>query len=69
MFKKLNANIWVALCTASTLIAFAFYQRHAGSVNLTVVDFYIAAAVICLSPRWYCLVRRKVCLNKTSKVC
>ena len=28
MFKRLNGNIIIALCTACAMIAFAFYERY-----------------------------------------
>jgi len=31
MFKKLNSNIIIALCTSGAMIAFAFYQRYVPS--------------------------------------
>jgi hypothetical protein len=64
MIKRLNANIIIALCTSCALIAFAFYQRHEASGTVPAVAFYVAAAVICLLPVLYALLRRKSCRNK-----
>jgi hypothetical protein len=63
MFKKLNSNIIVALCTGCALIAFAFYERHEASGSVPAVVFYGAAAVICLPRVLYALLRHKVCRN------
>lgn len=63
MLKRLNANIILALCTSCTIIAFAFYQRYEGSVTVPAVAFYGAAAVICLLPVLYALLRHKICRN------
>jgi hypothetical protein len=63
MLKKLNANIIVALCTSSALIAFAFYERHQASGSVPAVAFYGAAAVICLPRVFYALLRHKTCRN------
>jgi uncharacterized membrane protein YqjE len=61
MFKKFNSTIIIALCTAAALIAFAFDQRYKTSVIIPEVAFYLAAAVICLLPVLYALLRRKSC--------
>jgi uncharacterized membrane protein YqjE len=66
MTKKLNSTIIiaVALCTSAALIAFAFDQRHEASViTVPTVAFYVAAAIICLSP--YVLLPCKSCRSKT----
>jgi hypothetical protein len=63
MFKKLNSNIIIALCTSCALIAFAFYERHGASGSVPAVAFYGAAAVICLLPVLYGLLRHKTCRN------
>lgn len=57
MLKKLNAKIIIALCTSSALVAFAFDQRHEASVTVPAVAFYFAAAVICLLPVLYAVLR------------
>jgi membrane protein YdbS with pleckstrin-like domain len=67
MFKRLNSNIFIALCTSCTMIAFAFYQRYEASIAFPAVAFFVAAAIICLLPVFYALLRRKACRNKTSK--
>jgi hypothetical protein len=61
MFKKFNSTIIVALCTSAAIIAFAFDQRYKASVTISEVAFYLAAAVICLLPVFYGLLRRKSC--------
>jgi hypothetical protein len=63
MLKKLNSNIIIALCTSCAIIAFAFYERHAASRSVPAVAFYGAAAVICLLPVLYGLLRHKTCRN------
>lgn len=64
MLKKPNSTIIIALCTSAALIAFAFDQR----VTLSATAFYIAAAVICLLPVLYAVLRCKTYRNKTSNV-
>jgi hypothetical protein len=65
MLKKPNPTIIIiALCTSAALIAFAFDQR----VTLSATAFYIAAAVICLLPVLYALLRCKLRGNKTPNV-
>ena len=66
MLKKLNATIIIALCTGAAVIAFAFYQRYTASVRVPEAAFYLAAAVICLLPVLYALLRHKTCRNKCS---
>ena len=63
MFKKLNSNIIIALCTSCAIIAFAFYERREASCSVPAVAFYGAAAVICLLPVLYGLLRHKTCRN------
>jgi hypothetical protein len=69
MRKKLNSTtfiiIAIALCDSAALIAFAFNQRHAASVKLPAVAFYVAAAIICLGSEAYGRLRSKSCRNKT----
>lgn len=64
MFKKLNANIIVALCASCATIAFAFYERYAASRIVPAGAFYVAVAVICLPRVFYALLRHKRCRNK-----
>jgi hypothetical protein len=63
VLKELSSNIIIALCTSCAIIAFAFYQRHEASGSVPVVAFYGAAAVICLLPVLYGLLRHKTCRN------
>jgi hypothetical protein len=65
MLKKTNPTIIIiALCISAALIAFAFDQR----VTLSATAFYISAAVTCLSPVLYALLRCKIRRNKTPNV-
>jgi len=64
MLKRLNVNIIIAFCTSCAMIAFAFYERYAASGTVPAVAFYGAAAVICLLPALYALLRHKICRNK-----
>jgi hypothetical protein len=69
MLKKPNSTIIiVALGISAALIAFAFDQRHQASVTISAVEFYIAAAVICLLPVLYAALRCKIRRNKTPNV-
>ncbi len=61
MLKKLNSTIIIALCTSAALIAFAFGQRYGVFATVPTVAFFIAAAVICLLPVLYALLRCKAC--------
>jgi hypothetical protein len=67
MFKKPNSTIIIGLCTAVALIAFAFNQRYGIALRAPASAFYIAAAVICLLPVLYGLIRHKACQNKRSR--
>ena len=68
MLKKPNSTIIIALCTSAALIAFAFAKRSGASVTVPDVAFYVAAAIICLLPVFYALLRRETCRNKTPNV-
>ena len=50
MLKKSTQIIVIALCTSVALIGFSLYQSHAASIPVSAVAFYIAAAIICVSP-------------------
>jgi hypothetical protein len=65
MFKKLNGLVITALFTSGAIIAFAFYQRYEAPYTVPAVAFYFAAAVICLLPVLYGLLRHKTCRNRT----
>jgi hypothetical protein len=57
MTKRFNSTIIIiALCTSCAMIAFARYQA---SIPVSAVALFIAAAVICLLPVFYALVRHK----------
>ncbi len=59
MLKRLNANIIIALCTSGAMIGFALYQRYASAGTVPEFALCVAAAVICLLPVLYGLVRCK----------
>jgi len=67
MLKRLNANIIIAFCTSCALIAFAFYERYEGPIQVRATTFYMAAAVICLLPVVYGLLRCKTCRAQIPK--
>lgn len=61
MLRRNNSVIGTALCTGVALIAFAFYQRYEGPLDLPATSFYIAAAIICVLPAVYARLRQKPC--------
>jgi hypothetical protein len=63
MSKEQKANIVTALCTACAMIAFAFYKRYATSFAISSTALFVAAAVVCLAPALYGLVR---CRSRTN---
>jgi predicted membrane channel-forming protein YqfA (hemolysin III family) len=69
MRQKLNSTTFIivaiALCTSAALMAFASSQRHAASVTVPAVAFYVAAAFICLGSEVYVRLRSRSCRNKT----
>ena len=68
MANKSSQTIVVALFTSAALIGFAFYQRYVGPVQVSEATFYIAAAIICVSPGVHRKLRCKTCENKASSV-
>ena len=64
MFKRLSAPVILALFTSCAIIAFALYQRDEAWGAVPAVAFYFAAAIICLSPSLYAVLRHKACRNK-----
>lgn len=69
MLKKINSNILIALCTSAALIAFAFDQRHKSPViTMSEVSLFVLAAIICVLPVLYALLRCKAWRNKTSNI-
>jgi hypothetical protein len=64
MNKRPDINLIIALCTACSMIAFAFYERYEASHTVPQVAFYLAAAAICLLPVLYAILRHRVCRNK-----
>jgi hypothetical protein len=66
MTKRFNSTIIItALCTSCALIAFARYEAFA---KVSAAVFYVAAAVICLLPVVYALLRHKSCTAKMPNV-
>lgn len=63
MLKKSTQTIVIALCTSAALIGFAFYQRYVGSVPVSEVTLFVAAAILCASPVVYARLRCKTCRN------
>jgi len=61
MFKKPNPTIVIALCTSAALIAFGFDQSHKASIAVSGTALFVAAAVVCLSPVFFALLRGKIC--------
>ena len=68
MFRKIGSNFVIALCTAATMIAFAFYQRYETSFAVSTTAFFLTAALICLLPVAYGLIRCKSCVRKSARV-
>ena len=68
MLKQFNSNVIIALFTACAMIAFAFYERYEPSGDKHVVVSYIVAALICLFPVLYAIVRHRTRRNKTPKI-
>jgi hypothetical protein len=50
MFKKSNAEIVTALCTAGGIVVFALYERHGASAPMSATTLFYAAAAICVLP-------------------
>lgn len=59
MIGKRNDNYLIAFCTACAMVGFALYEQYGGRVAVTSTGFFIAAAVICLLPVVYGLLRGK----------
>jgi hypothetical protein len=57
MLKKSAQTIVIALCTSAALIGFAFFQRYGGGIRVSETTMYAAAAIICVSPVIYRLLR------------
>jgi hypothetical protein len=68
MLNKSTQTIVIALFTSAALIALAFYQRYGSPIRVSEVTFYISAAIICVSPVAYRVLRCKSCGNKASNV-
>jgi hypothetical protein len=68
MLKKSTQTIVIALCTAAALIGLAFYQRYGGPISVSEATLYVSAAVICVLPAAYRLVRCKSSRNKAVNV-
>ena len=50
MFMKHVFPVLLAVPTALGLVGLAAYQRYIGPVGIPAIDYYLAAAVICLAP-------------------
>jgi len=61
MLKKFNSTTVIAVCTGGALIAFALTKRYEPALAVPAVALYLAAAVICLLPVVFALVRHKTC--------
>ena len=64
MHKRSIQTIVIALCTSTALIGLAFLQRYGSGVSQTTL--YFAAAIICVSPVIYRLLRCHSRLNRPS---
>ena len=58
MFTKRNTELIIAVITAAGMIAFAYYQRH-WPIPASPEAFFYAAAVICVLPVLYAVIRCK----------
>jgi hypothetical protein len=65
MPKKINSTIVIALCAAAALIALALDKQYGGYVTLSAAQLDIAAALICLGPVFFALIRCQVIRKKT----
>ncbi len=60
MLKKSIPTIIIALCTSAALIGFAFVQRYGEETHVSEAMLYVAAAIICVSPVIYRLLRCRI---------
>jgi hypothetical protein len=68
MLNKSTQTIVIALFTSAALFGLAFYQRDGSLIRISEVTFYIAAAIICVSPVAYRVLRCKRSRSKVSNV-
>jgi hypothetical protein len=61
MTQKFNSTTVIGVCTGGALTAFALTKRYGPSPAVPTVALYVAAAVICLLPVVFALVRHKTC--------
>jgi hypothetical protein len=60
MLNKSTQNIVKALLISAALIGLAVYTRYGGPIRESEATFFIFAAIICVSPVAYRLVRCKL---------
>ena len=60
MKKNSAPRIVLALCTSAALIGFAFVERYGGAAYISASMLFIAAAIICVSPTIYTLLRCQI---------
>jgi hypothetical protein len=60
MLNKSTQNIVLALLTSAALIGLAFFQRYRGPIRVSEATLFIFAAIICVSPVAFRLLRCKV---------
>jgi hypothetical protein len=60
MLNKSTQNIVVALLISAALIGLAYYQRFGGPIRVSEATIFIFAAIICVSPVAFRLLRCKV---------
>ncbi|WP_058186643.1 hypothetical protein [Terracidiphilus gabretensis] len=68
MLNKSTQNIVFALFASAALVGLAFYQRYGSPIHISEATFFIFAALICVSPVVYRVLRCRSCGNKTSNV-
>jgi len=66
MHKRSIQTIVIALCTSTALVGLAFFQRYGSGVRVSQTTLYFAAAIICISPVIYRLLRCHSRLNRPS---
>ena len=59
MQSKSLPTIVTALFTSLGLLWLAFYERYVGPVRVSALAFYLAAALICVSPALFYVMRCK----------
>ena len=64
MIKKSTQTPVIALCTGAALVGLAFFERYGGRVRVSEATLFVAAAIICVSPAVYRLLR---CLSRQNE--